>query len=249
MNDRKRIKKVLEELELTHFKEITPILLSFGFDRAKAQTFLRFMTEQQLVELKNDSDLNWISLKGKTVFLENLNIGAKMTLNGEKYLHENLTFFEKIKSEWWKLVLVNIPGIFIGALITYFITSSDHQKNQNNLPIENENQIEKSDSISMTGIKDGRWISTTDSLAGIEIKNGKWIILYKGMETDSTNIYKYKITIGNSNFADSEPSTGKFVTLVNSLDTLKYEILKLEKDFLGLLPLPNGGLHIYKPEK
>ena len=97
--------------------------------------------------------------------------------------------------------------------------------------------------------QNGRWINESDSLAGIEIKNKKWIIFYKGIETDSTDIYDYKVTIGNSNFADSEPNTGEFVTLTNAFDTLNYEVLGYNKQILSLLYLPRGNIHVYKPEK
>jgi hypothetical protein len=124
MTDRQRIKQVLKKLELTSFKEITPTLLNFGFDRLKAQKFIDFLEKQNFANIKHNGDIKWISLEGNPVLLKNLKIGAKLTLEGEKYLHENLTFFEKIKSEWWKLLLVNIPGILIGSLITIIISGS-----------------------------------------------------------------------------------------------------------------------------
>lgn len=47
--------------------------------------------------------------------------------------------------------------------------------------------------VKLTEFKNGRWLSTTDTLSGIEIKNGKWIMFYKGIESDSSEIYTIEI--------------------------------------------------------
>ena len=101
----------------------------------------------------------------------------------------------------------------------------------------------------LTEFKNGRWIHEKDSLTGIEIKNGKWILFYKGLETDSLNIYDYKTKVGNSNFADSEPNTGEFLILTNNSDTLNYELLRYDEKIISLADLQRGIIYVYKSEK
>ncbi|MGB1393682.1 MAG: hypothetical protein ACPG6G_05495 [Flavobacteriaceae bacterium] len=248
MTDRIRIKKLLKELELTTFKEITPILLKFGFDRQRAKSFLDSIIQLNLIEIQHNGDIKWIYLQGKLVLLENLNIGAKMTLVGEKYLHENLTFFEKIKSEWWKLILVNIPGIIFGALLTLMISNSS-DKAENNQSTTEDISKDSTSIIELTEFKNGRWISLTDSLAGIEIKNGKWIMFYKGMETDSTDIYDFKIQREYFKEIVTEHKPIEYLTITNQSDTLKYSILEYSQESLSLIYMPRGNTLNYKPEK
>jgi hypothetical protein len=248
MTDRTRIKNLLKELELTTFKEITPILLKFGFDRQRAKYFLDTITKQELIEVSHNKDINWVSLQGNPVLLENLKIGVKMTLTGEKYLHENLTFFEKIKSEWWKLFLVNVPGLIIGSLITLAISSSNNKNDTETSSSENK-ATETSELIKLTEFKNGRWISTSDSLSGIEIKNEKWVLFYKGMKTDSTDIYDFKIRREYFKELGTEHKPIEYLTLTNESDTLDYSILEYSKELLSLSYIPRGNTLNYKPEK
>ena len=249
MTDRVRIKKLLKELELTTFKETTPILLKFGFDRQRAKSFLDLIIKQNLVEIQHNGDIKWISLQGKPVLLENLKIGAKMTLVGEKYLHENLTFFEKIKSEWWKLILVNIPGIIFGALLTLLISGSNNNEAENNQNQTNDINKNSTSIVKLTKFKNGRWISTADSLSGIEIKNGKWVVFYKGIETDSTDIYDYKIRREYFKELGTEHKPIEFLTITNQSDTLDYSILEYSPESLSLIYIPRGNTLNYKLEK
>jgi hypothetical protein len=249
MNDRQKIKKVLKKLELTSFKEITPMLLGFGFDRLKAQNFIKFLEEQNFANINHNGDIKWISLKGIPVLLENLEIKAKLTLNGEKYLHENLTFLEKIKSEWWRLLLVNVPGILIGSLLTIIISSLLNKENKVNESKRSEIKKDKTELVKLTEFKNGRWISTSDSLAGIEIKNEKWVMFYKGMETDSTDIYDFKIRREYFKELGTEHKPIEYLTLTNESDTLDYSILKYNKELLSLSYIPRGNTLNYKPEK
>ncbi|MFZ4799843.1 MAG: hypothetical protein ACOYMA_20290 [Bacteroidia bacterium] len=122
MNDRKRIKILLKKIDLTTFTEITSILLKFGFDRGRAIKFLDSIVAQKLIEIVHNNEIKFEILDGKKVLLKDLNIKAKKTFEGEKYFYQNLTLIENIKSDWWKLVLVNIPGLIVGALISYFLT-------------------------------------------------------------------------------------------------------------------------------
>jgi len=97
--------------------------------------------------------------------------------------------------------------------------------------------------------KSGVWIHEKDSLAGIEIKDGKWIMFYKGLETDSTDIYDYKVTDQLSKYANTGLKSGEFLVLTNITDTINYEILEYNKESLSLLYFPKGNIHIYKSEK
>jgi hypothetical protein len=148
-----------------------------------------------------------------------------------------------------KGILITIIGIVIIGITYFGIEIFDFAKGVEKYAQKNGFELEQKPIIKLTEFKNGRWISTSDSLAGIEIENEKWIIFYKGMETDSSDIYKYKTSQGTSNFADSQPNTGEFLTLTNSSDTLNYEILRYDVEFLNLMYLPRGNILIYKPEK
>lgn len=103
--------------------------------------------------------------------------------------------------------------------------------------------------ITRTEFKSGRWISTTDSLAGIEIKNDKWIMFYKGMETDSTDIYDIKIRREYFKELGTEHKPIEYLTLTNESDTLDYSILEYSKGLLSLSYIPRGNTLNYRPEK
>lgn len=123
MNNRKKIKKLLKELDLTSFKDISQIMLNLGLDKENARQFLYSIVEEDLIKIKHNGDINYEQLSGEPVLLKNIRIWARMTTTGEIYLHQNLTLFEKIISEWWKLILVSIPGLIIGGLIGFYISN------------------------------------------------------------------------------------------------------------------------------
>lgn len=100
-----------------------------------------------------------------------------------------------------------------------------------------------------TYFKNGIWIDEKDSLAGIEIKNRKWIMFYKGMETDSNDIYDFRITNKISEYADTKLKPGEFLILTNKSDTLKYELLGYNEKFLNLIYFPRGNTLTYKKVK
>jgi hypothetical protein len=111
-----------------------------------------------------------------------------------------------------------------------------------------ENMKEQNPIIKLTKLKNGRWISTTDSLAGIEIKNGKWIMFYKGMKTDSSNIYDYQITRKYSKDLSEKPNPIEYLKLTNQSDTLDYAILECSLELISLSYIPRGNTLHYKPE-
>ena len=117
-----------------------------------------------------------------------------------------------------------------------------------------KHQKTKTDSVSnpitdLTEFKNGRWISTTDSLAGIEIDNGKWIQFYKGIKTDSSDIYEFKIRREYFKELETEHKPIEYLTLTNQSDTLEYTILEYKNELLSLSYIPRGNTLNYKPEK
>ncbi|WP_452225816.1 hypothetical protein [Lacinutrix cladophorae] len=103
--------------------------------------------------------------------------------------------------------------------------------------------------IELTKFKNGRWISTTDSLSGIEIKNEKWILFYKGIKTDSSDIYEFKIRREYFKELGTEHKPVEYLTLTNQSDTLEYSILEYNNELLSLSYIPRGNTLNYKPEK
>jgi hypothetical protein len=112
----------------------------------------------------------------------------------------------------------------------------------------------KSDSIrkpiiGLTKFKNGRWTSETDSLSGIEIKNGKWILFYKGMETDSSDVYNFKVRKEHFKDLNTVQKPIEYLTLINQSDTLNYSIIEYSDDLLSLVYIQRGNKLNYKPEK
>jgi hypothetical protein len=126
-----------------------------------------------------------------------------------------------------KIVVAGFIITILSFLITIFTLNFWNQ---------NKNLKEQNPLVKLTEFKNGRWISINDSLAGIEIKNGKWIMFYKGMETDSTDIYDFKVS-------------EEYLKLTNQSDTLDYSILEYSKELLSLSYTPRGNTLSYKPIK
>ncbi len=60
-------------------------------------------------------------------------------------------------------------------------------------------------------------------------------MFYKGMETDSSDIYDYKVTNKLSEYANTKLRPTEFLILTNNSDTLKYEILEYNQELLSLM--------------
>ena len=138
----------------------------------------------------------------------------------------------------WQIVIVLIP-------ITFFFIYMQIVNAKNEFDINTENSIETETSYFGQGI----WINEKDSLAGIEIKNGKWIMFYKEQEIDQSDIYEFAVTNELPKYADTKLKSGEFLILTNELDTLNYEILGHNKEFLSLMYFPKGNILTYRKEK
>ena len=146
-------------------------------------------------------------------------------------------------------ILIYFVGNVLPNLIGVPLAAYDSYKNWNEAEnLINELNQRKVSTTNQSHFKNGVWIHEKDSLAGIEIKNGKWIIFYKGTEIDSTDIYDYKLTDHLPEFANTEIKESEFLVLTNKSDTLKYELLGYNKEYLSLMYLSNGKIHIYKSE-
>lgn len=93
-------------------------------------------------------------------------------------------------------------------------------------------------------LKNERWINNKDATNVIAISGDKWMITTNG----STKKYQYKTTTGNSIFSDSQPNTGRFVTLMSDTDTLRYEIIEFSETTLKLYNLDNKNIVVYYTE-
>ena len=148
-----------------------------------------------------------------------------------------------------KRILITIIGIII-ILITYFgIEIFDFAKGVKEDAKKNEIELEQNPIIKLTEFNNGRWISTVDSLAGIEIKNGKWIMFYKGMETNYSNVYDFKIRREYINEFGTENKSFEYLTITNDSDTLEYSILEYSINLLSLSYISRGNTLNYEPEK
>jgi hypothetical protein len=139
---------------------------------------------------------------------------------------------------FWQIIIGLIPVTFFFIYMQIVNSNSEYDSNVQNSIKENT-----------TYFKNGIWNDKKDTLAGIEIKNRKWIMFYKEMETDSSDIYDYKVTDKLPEFTDNQLKPAEFLILTNKSDTLKYEILGYNKEFLNLMCFPKGSILTYKKEK
>ena len=115
---------------------------------------------------------------------------------------------------------------------------------------KNRIELEQKPIAKLTEFKNGRWISTIDSLSGVEIRNGKWIMFYKKGETESTNIYDFKIRRENLKGLGNENKTLEYLMITNDRsETLEYYIIEYSKELLSLSYTGRGNTLNYKPEK
>ena len=138
----------------------------------------------------------------------------------------------------WQTIIGLIPIAFFFVYMQ--IVNSDNKYDSN---------VQNSISNATPYFKNGIWIHEKDSLAGIEIKNNKWIMFYIGTETDSTDFYEFRVTDKLPEYANTELRQGEFLILTNQSDTLKYEILGYDEEFLSLMYFPRGNIHTYKKGK
>ena len=148
-----------------------------------------------------------------------------------------------------KGVLITIIGIIITGIAYFGIEMFDFAKGVKKDAQKSKKEMEQKSIVKLTEFKNGRWISTTDSLAGIEIKNGKWIMFYKGMETDSSDIYDFKIRREYIKELETEHKPFEYLSITNDSDTLNYSILEYSKGLLSLNYIPRGNTLNYEPEK
>ncbi|WP_055446223.1 hypothetical protein [Lacinutrix mariniflava] len=148
-----------------------------------------------------------------------------------------------------KGVLITIIGIVIIGISYFGIEMFDFAKGVNEGAKKIKIELERKPITKLTELKNGRWINTIDSLAGIEIKNGKWIMFYKGMETDSSDLYDFKIRKEYKKELGTEHKPFEYLTITNDSDTLEYSILEYSNELLSLSYIPRGNTLNYKPEK
>ena len=114
---------------------------------------------------------------------------------------------------------------------------------------KNRIELEQKPIAKLTEFKNGRWISTIDSLSGIEIKNGKWIMFYKKRETESTDIYDFKIRREFIQESGALYKPLEYLTIKNDRSgTLEYYILEYSNELLSLSYIGRGNTLNYKPE-
>ena len=124
----------------------------------------------------------------------------------------------------------------------FYFTHSELEKNR----IE----LEQKPIAKLTEFKNGRWISTIDSLSGVEIRNGKWIMFYKTGETESTNVYDFKIRREFIQESGALYKPLEYLTITNDQSgPLEYYIIEYSKELLSLSYTGRGNTLNYKPEK
>ena len=148
-----------------------------------------------------------------------------------------------------KGVLITLIGIIIIGITYFGIETFAFTKGVKQDVKKNKTELKQNSFVKLTEFKNGRWISTTDSLAGIEIINGKWIMFYKGMETDSSDIYDFKIRRAYIKELGTEHKPFEYLTITNYSDTLEYSILKYSDEFLSLSYLSRGNTLNYERAK
>ena len=148
-----------------------------------------------------------------------------------------------------KAVLITIIGIIIIGIAYLGIEMFDFANGVKEDAKKNKIELKQNPFVKLTEFKNRRWISTTDSLAGIEIINGKWIMFYKGIETDSSDIYDFKIRREYIKKLGTEQKPFEYLSLTNYSDTLEYSILKYSNEFLSLSYISRGNTLNYERAK
>ncbi len=148
-----------------------------------------------------------------------------------------------------KEVLITIIGIIIIGIAYLGIEMFDFAKGVKEDAKKNKIELKQNPFVKLTEFKNRRWISTTDSLAGIEIINEKWIMFYKGIETDSSDIYDFKIRREYIKKLGTEQKPLEYLTLTNYSDTLEYSILKHSDELLSLSYISRGSTLNYERAK
>jgi len=148
-----------------------------------------------------------------------------------------------------KGVLITLIGIIIIGITYFGIETFAFTKGVKQDVKKNKTELKQNSFVKLTEFKNGRWISTTDSLAGIEIINRKWIMFYKGMETDSSDIYDFKIRRAYIKELGTKHKPFEYLTITNYSDTLEYSILKYSDEFLSLSYLSRGNTLNYERAK
>jgi hypothetical protein len=139
-------------------------------------------------------------------------------------------------------VLPNLIGVPLAAYHSY-------KARQTAEDFINEDYQPKVSSTNESYFKNSIWIHDQDSLAKIEIKNGKWIMSYKGLKTNSSDVYEYRVTKEYSIPQNTQANSTELLTLISISDTLRYEILRYDEDYLNLMYLPRGNILLYKAYK
>lgn len=148
-----------------------------------------------------------------------------------------------------KGILIAVIGIVIIGITYFGIVMFNFTKEVKEDSKKNKIEVKQKPIIKLTEFKNGRWINTIDSLAGIEIRNGKWIMFYKGMETDASDIYDFKIRRANLKELGTEQTPFEYLTITNNSDTLDYSIIEYTNELLSLIYISRGNTLNYKSEK
>lgn len=147
-----------------------------------------------------------------------------------------------------KSILIPVISIVIIGISYLAIETFDFLKGAQADEKKSQLELQQNLIIKPTKFKNGRWISIVDSLAGIEIKDEKWILFYKGLQTDTSDIYDFKIRRNPINKLKTNHKPFEYLTISNDLDTLEYVILKYNSELLSLSYIARGNTLNYKPE-
>jgi hypothetical protein len=89
----------------------------------------------------------------------------------------------------------------------------------------------------------GEWINDKDSFATLTVSGQSWTFNYWNQQPST--ISEYEIVLKDSIFT-ADKTKRRMVLLLNSSDSLEYEVLGLNDSLLSLMQLPTGRLHLYK---
>lgn len=148
-----------------------------------------------------------------------------------------------------KGILITLIGIIIIGISYFGNEMFEFAKGVKEDAKKRKIELQQNPIIKLTEFKNGRWINTVDSLAGIEIKNGKWVMFYKGMESDSSTVYDFKIRGEYIKELGTQDKPFEYLTITNDADTLEYSILEYSNELLSLIYIPRGNTLNYEPEK
>ncbi|MEX0290228.1 MAG: hypothetical protein AB3N14_14060 [Flavobacteriaceae bacterium] len=110
-----KIYRVLRKLDLLVPKNIVPMLLKLGYDLEKAHRLIEFLKKNGYADIKfsNEFPFKLVDEALQPVKLEDLEIMALITPEGQNYLRDNSTILFRAWEKWKMWLIFGLPSILL----------------------------------------------------------------------------------------------------------------------------------------